>query len=457
MKKSALGLIFLPLATHFILACSPSESIHLRDSRPLNNFDEHESPKKPEPSPEPTPTPAEPGHGDDLLPTPPPQVSKVARIMCESQPLDARAFNTLRADVFSNYIMPTLTPYVNGRYVLRVKSPLPLQSNGEQAFLILRAQEDNFTPWKIYKSAADLLAYKGDLQLLSNFQGPVQSSLYIYQSLKMESRLLAANIKRSAYVYPDDSGAYVWESLKGSRLLLPFSAETSFSPQFVGGDDYLRFDQLAANGNTLIQKFYHFDTKKTLSIPTPAEAKDSQLFGYINSAKNTLFWVEGRAEGTWKLRSMSLRPGAKAVTLTTLPGNPKSLVLPMVLFEHQGETILAYSEEEVAHDLKAQPYFKTSSLHLIKAGSKSLKLMDTQSIPYSDKFKMYVRSEQAFAQGVLRHLFLEPISGKLYASNIPKGGLVSFDLTSNSWEVHAMYESVFGCLNPQWGIEVPRE
>ncbi|WP_413288587.1 hypothetical protein [Bdellovibrio sp. HCB337] len=467
MKKSALGPLFLLVATNLILGCAPSNKVvQLKDPSKPEQVDGNGNSQKPEPTPDTSPTPAEPGDGGDPVPTPPaiptptpiPDVSRVARIMCESQPYDGRAFNTLRADVFSSYIMPTITPYVNGRYVLRVKSPVPLQSNGREGFVVMRAQEDEFSPWKIYKSSANLLTQKADLQVLSNFEGPVYGSLHpyldVYRNLKMEAQFLTANFKRSAYVYPNDKGTYIWENMKGSRIVLPFNASESFSPFFVGADDYVRFDQLSATGGALTQKFYNFDTKSTISLPAPIDSKDSQLFGYVNAAKTTIFWVEGRADGAWKIRSIGLRAGSKAVTITTLPGNPRSVVLPMVFLDH-GETVLAFSEEESVRDTRGQASIVTATLHLVTASAKQLKVLNTQSIPYGDDFKMYAKPGSP--EGILRNLFLEPISGKLYASNIPKGGLISFDLKNKSWGIHAMYESVFGCLNPQWGLEVPRD
>lgn len=467
MKKSAQGLIFLLLAFNLLSGCAPSsKSVQLKDPSKPDQVNGGSNSQKPEPTPDAPQAPEEPGDDGNVVPpapnptpTPIKDVSRVARIMCETDRNGADRFNTLRADVVSTYIMPSLIPYLNGRNVAIVRSPVPLQSDGKQAIVIMHAQADQFSPWKIYKSTANLLTQKADLQLLSNFEGPSKDNqqfpyLWPYTALKMEPQFLTANFKRTAYVYPNDSGTYIWESLKGSRIVLPMNASNSLSPFFVGGDDYVRFDQLSPNGDALTQKFYHFDTKTTLSLPPPMDPQDSQLFGYVNAAKTALFWVEGRPDGTWKIRTLGLKAGSKAVILGAIPGNPKSIVLPMTFLD-QGETVLAYTEEDRVLDNRGQALFKTASLHLVKASAAQLRILSTQSIPYAEDFMMFARPTNS--DGVLRHLFLEPISGKLYASNIPKGGLISFDLKSKSWGVHAMYENAFGCLNPQWGLEVPRD
>ncbi|MGZ3747021.1 MAG: hypothetical protein ACXWRE_06630 [Pseudobdellovibrionaceae bacterium] len=384
-------------------------------------------------------------------------VKKIARIICESQAKDGMTFNTLRGDVVSGYMMPSLTLFVNNQSVLRVKSPVPLRSNGEQAFLILRAQEDNFTPWKIYKTKADLLTSRGVLQIISNYPGFTQNAEYAYQNLKLENRLLAANGKRTAYVYPNDAGNYVWESLKGSHLTLPFSADNAFSPSFIGEDDVLRFDQVTESGLTLTQKFYNFKTRKILSLPAALDSQDFQLFGYINSAKTSLFWIEGRPDGFWRLRSMALSSSGESITLGVLPGNARNVILPIVLTESKGELLIAYAEEELAFDKHEQPYLKTSVLHLVKANARLGKLTNSKNIDYAEEIKSAPQAQPVLSQEILRGLFLEPLSGKLYASIVSQGGLASFDLKRNTWETHAMVASIFSCLNPEWGIEISHE
>lgn len=459
MKKMT---VFLLLLTCLLTSCSGPKTVALRETEPPPAKDQT-TPTKPSPSPGTSPSPQEPGSGGNgSLPNPTPNpdqpplpnTGKVARIFCESQPVDARSFNTLRADVYSNFITPSVTSYVNGKPVTYVKSPQPLQSDGATALLILRAQEDFFSSWGIYKSSVDLYHSQAELQKISGFSKPAKNAQFIYNQLKLENRILTANLKRTAYVYPNDKGAYVWENLKGSRFVLPFSAESSFSPQFVGDDAYLRFDNLTSGDRGLTQKFYHFDSKKTWSLPSPADRNDSQLFGHVNASKTTIYWIEGRPGSSWKLRSIGIKSGAKALTLATLPGNPQSLVLPVEMLSFKDETLVASLEEEVALNSHAQMYFKTASLHLLKVDSKKSQMISAKTTPYSEELTRMVKMETDFKQGLLRNLFYEPISGKLYASNIPKGGLVSFDFNKNSWSTHGMVGNVFGCLNPQWGLEV---
>ncbi len=457
MKRSSLNFSFSFLIgslflTNLMMGCSGSNGVvNLHNNNPALG---HNTDKNADKNPD---KPAEGNKPVAPAPSPTPTKEKIARIICESQPKDAMTFNTLRSDVVSSYVMPSLTFYVNNQSVLRVKSPVPLQSDGEQAFLVLRAQEDNFTPWKIYKTNADLLTSRGDLQVISNYQGLNQKADYAYQAVKLENRLLTANVKRTAYVYPNDTGTYIWESLKGTKFAVPFTADNAFSPSFTGGDDYLRFDQTAVGGITLIQKFYNFDSQKTLSLPMPDDSKDFQLFGYINTAKSAVFWAEGRPDGVWKLRSMSLNSLGKASTLGILPGNARNIILPMVITESQGDLLVAYGEEELAQDQSNQLYLKTSVLHLVKASSELVKLTDIKTIEYPEEIKNTAKTQATLPQGVLRSLFFEPISGKLYASIVSQGGLASFDFEKNTWETHAMVANIFGCLNPEWGIETTHE
>jgi hypothetical protein len=449
--------VILILSTSFLVSCSDSNPVNLREEKPP--VAEGPGQTKPEPTPGTSPAPENPGDDSGTLPTPPPAVSptptapagKVARIFCEATHEDSRSFYTLRSNVGSTFTMPSIVSYVDGHPAIRTKSPLPLQSNGAEVSGVLRAQEDFMSPWKIYRTSVDLVNARANLQLISNFADTSKKAQAAYDALKLENTFLAANHKRTAYFYPNSSGTYVWESLSGRNFTLPFSAESSFSPEFVGNDDYLRFDQAAANSQTLTQKFYSFDNKKTVSLPSPLESKDSQLFGYINSAKTAIFWVEGRPEGTWKLRSVGLAAGSKSVTLATLAGTPKSLVLPMVFFEQHGNVQLAYSEEESAQDRNGQVYFKTAALHLVKVNTG--KVLGNQSFAYSDELKALMTTPQDYNHGLLRSLFMEPVTGKLFASIIPKGGLVSFDPDTNTWETHGMLGRLYSCLNPHWGIE----
>lgn len=460
MKSSIRHFLFSLLVSLPFISCSGPKSVKLQDppapAAPAPNL----GPSKPQPTPAgPESDPTEPPV--EGTPQPPPPSSprgKVARIFCESQPGGGRSLNTLRADVVSNYTMPSITLFVNGSPISQVKAPVPLQSTNEKAFLILRAQEDFTLPWKIYKTTVDMYSTQGELQLLSTYERPSKSAQFVYEMLKLENRFLAANAKRTAYVYPNNNGVYVWENLKGSKFSLPFNAETSYSPEFVGGDDYLRFDQLAEGGLALTQRFYHFDSKKTLVLPPPLTSKDSQILGSLDAQRSTLYWLEGRPDSAWKWRSVALKPGAKPRTVVTLPGNPRSLILPMVTFNPSGdETVLAYLEEDVSHERNGQAYYKTAALHLLTASARSGDLTGNRTISYTEDMKNLVRTEQDYGQGLMRNLFLEPLSGRLYASNIPKGGLISFNPRTSSWEIHAMIGNVFGCLNPQWGVEVSRD
>lgn len=470
MKKLILVIFFAGL----MVSCSDSKTVNLRDSQ-NSNVDERGNPT-PTPSPSPTvspspsPTPGTPGDdngdgddnggGDDRntpTPTPTPVLpsEKVARIYCESESTPVRSFLTLRSDVWTDYMMPTITPYIEDRYVVAVKSPVPLQSDGEQSFIIVRALEDDtLANWKIYKSNVNLPSARADLQPISNFGSPSQATGYAYKNLKLEPTLVTANFKRTAYVYPNDSGAYVWENMKGTKMVLPFSANSSFSPFFTGADDYLRFDQNNGARTGLIQKLYNFNTKKTLSLPTPADSKDSQLFAYINDARTTVYWVEGRPETSWKIRSMGLGTSQRSATLLTLTGKNSNIALPMVFAELNGVVTLAYSEEELGQDKNRLPYLKEANLHLVKISQG--KATD-EVVAYSDELKNLTKNALDLNRGILRGLFFEPISGKFFASGLPVGGLASFDPKNNSWATHAMISSVFSCLNPQWGIEVPRD
>lgn len=463
MKISFVFLPVLLVANLLLISCGGNtNSVRLQDNIPTpeenNPNNPGEKPEQPTPSPttapeEPTPTPS--GQSPSPSPTPSPSSDRVARFICEGErQKETRSFNTLRGDVVSNYVMPSLIPYVGSRHVLFVKSPVPLQSDGTSVFFILRAKEDGLTPWKVYKATGDLFASKAKLQVLSNYPGAPPKGGYVYENFKLERRILGANVKRSAYVFPDDNGTYLWESLRGTKFALPFSAETAFNPVFVGGDDYVRFDQERAGTSTLTQKFYHFDSKKTLSLPPPVDAKDSQLFGYMNNQKSTLYWVEGRPEGTWKLRALSLRDTAKVSNLGTLPGTPTNIRLPMVILESKGEPLVAYNEEEVGVDKNAQTYLKLGAIRLVKANSQLGKISSTTSVDYSEELKRSAKDVFTLKEGILGGLLLEPLSGKLYASILSAGGLASFDLRTGTWQTHAMFAKVYGCFNPDWGIEV---
>lgn len=459
-------LISLLLSASLLTACSESsKSVNLRDAAPAPAPSTGNKPTEKPGTPTPTPTPEEtapdqPGEESPTspspTPTPAPIAVRAARFICETQLNNSRSFNTLRADSVSNFMMPSLVPSMNGIKVNYVKSAVPLTSDGSIVFFILRAQEDGFTPWKIYKATGNLLSTTANMEVLSNYQGIPPKGGYAYENLKMDRRILGANIKRSAYVYPADNGTYFWESLKGTKFSVPFNADSSFNPTFVGGDDYLRFDQETSD-RVLTQKFYHFDTKKTLSLPSPVDSKDNQLFGYVNAAKNTLYWVEGRPEGTWKVRAISLNTPAKGMTLGTLSGTASAIRLPMVFVEHKGESLLAYNEELMGTDRSGLPILKNASIQLVNLSAKQAKITAVKSVPYSDEIKGTARHAAVLNGGILAGLFLEPISGRLYSTNLAGGGLASFDLNENTWSTHGMVGSVFGCFSPEWGIEVINE
>lgn len=460
MKNTTRALNFmLPiLLMSLIVGCSNSNSsVSLRDGgTPPPSTGNGPSEKPGAPNPTPTPgdnTPDNPGTQPTPAPTPTPAATRVARFICESELQNARSFNTIRGDAVSNYMMPSLIPTVNGHSVNYAKSPVPLSSNGTTVTFLLRAQEDDFTPWKVYKATGNLLSSSANLQVLSSYQGVPPKGGYAYENLKLDRRILAANSKRSAYLYPTSSGTYTWESLKGSSFTVPFNADSAFNPTFIGGDDYLRFDQERNGGPTLTQKFYSFNSKKTISLPSPADSRDNQLFGYINAQKTTVFWVEGRPEGTWKVRAMGLSSG-KSSTLGTLPGTSAAFRLPMVFVDYQGESLLAYNEEQVGADKNGNAVLKTAVIHLVKVSSKLMKITGDKTIPYSDELKTSASTPQALAEGILSGLLFEPISGDLYAPILTAGGLASFGLESNTWKTHGMVAKVYGCFNPEWGVEV---
>jgi hypothetical protein len=464
MKKSTCALnstllFSVLLSASGMVGCSNSNnSVPLRDNTAAPAPGQQNKPGEKPGAPTPTPTPGNPPTPiDEPKPTPTPTLvaSRVARFICETQLSPSRSFNTLRGDSVNNFTMPSLVPAINGLKVNYVKSAVPLQSNGNTVFFVMRGQEDAFTPWKIYKATGNLLNSSASIQVLSNYEGIAPKGGYAFENLKMDRRILGANVKRSAYVYPNDSGVYVWESLKGSNFAIPFNANESFNPTFVGGDDYVRFDQ--ENGGVLTQKFYQFDNKKTLSLPSPADSRDHQLFGYVNAAKTTIFWVEGRPDGQWKLRMAPLNALSKGTTLGTLPGIASSVRLPMAFLDFQGDTTLAYNEEVTDMDRNGLPTLKTAVIHLVKASAKQAQITSSKSVPYSDEIKSMAQNSTVLGGGILAGVFLEPISGQLYATNLAGGGLASFDPRSNTWSAHGMVSSSWGCYNPEWGVEVTNE
>lgn len=455
-------LLSVLLFASFMVGCSDSnKSVQLRDSAPAPAPGSENNPgEKPGTEPAPAPTPEAPG--EEPIPGPIPGEpglgsNRVARFICETQKVESRSFNTMRGDAISNFQMPSIVPYFNGKPFTWVKSAIPLQSNGNTVFFVMRGQMDPFSPWKIYKATGRLLDSAANVEVLSNYPGLPSKGGYAYENLNMGRDVLSANVKRTAYLYPANDGTYTWENLKGSKLTVPFKANRSFNPTFIGSDDYLRFDQEGSSSGAITQKFYHFDSKKTISLPSPAESRDSQVFGYIDVSKKNLFWVEGRPESSWKVRMSSLSNPSKGVTIGTLPGEASAIRLPMTFMDRGGETILAYAEELRGTDQTGRVFLKSAAIHLVKVSATQAKITSEKAISYSDEIKNSAAMEAVVRSGILAGLFLEPLSGRLYAINLPNGGLVSFDLNGNFWRVHGGVSISYGCYNPQWGVEVTNE
>jgi len=453
-------LLSILLFASFVVGCSDSnKNVQLRDGTQTPAPGSGNNPgEKPGTSPTPVP-PQGPGTpGEEPIPVAPTPVSdRVARFICETQSADSRSFNTMRGDAISNFQMPSIVPYFNGMPFTWVKSAVPLKSDGNTVFFIMRGQMDQFSEWKIYKATGRLLDSAASVQVLSNYPGVPNKGGYAYENMNLNRDVLGANVKRDSYVYPANDGTYTWENVKGSKLTLPFNANRSFNPTYIGGDDYLRFDQEGSDSGVITQKLFSFPNKKTISLPSPAQSRDSQVFAYIDAAKKNIFWVEGRPDGSWKVRTASLSNPGKGVTLGALPGDAASIRLPMTFLERGGETILAYGEEVRGTDQYGRITLKNASVHLVKVSTSQAKILSDKTVPYSDEIKNGALMEAVIRTGILGGFFVEPLSGRLYAINLPNGGLVSFDLNGNVWRVHGGVSISYGCYNPQWGIEVTNE
>lgn len=468
MKNTASALnsavISILISASLVVGCSEAnKSVSLRDANQAPNGGNNTPGEKPG-SPVATPTPGQnnPGTpGEEPTPaptaTPAPVVTRTARFICEGETKNSRSFNTLSGDAVPNFQMPSLVPYINGQPLMYSKAPVPLQSNGEVVTFIMRGQEDAFTPWKIYKATGNILDSRANLQVLSTYPGFPPKGGFAYENLKLGRDILGANVKRTAYLYPAESGTYTWENPStGKSFSVPFNANTSFNPTFIGGDDYLRFDQERDGLGVLTQKFYHFPSTTIISLPAPADSRDSQLFGHVNGSKTTLFWIEGRPNGVWKIRAMTLG-SSSAVTVGTLPGNAAAIRLPMTFIDTPTTTLLAYAEEEVGVDKSGRSFFQTAVLHLVSASAKQVKITADTAVPYSDELKNTALEAAAMNGGILGGVIYEPISGRLYSPVLSAGGLASFDLNSRTWRTHGMVARIFGCFNPQWGVEVTHE
>ncbi len=449
------------LSAVLVTGCSNgNKSVALRDGTATPVPGEQTKPSNPGGQPGSTPAPLpSPGDGTNPgapdtpptpTPTPAPAAKPVARFLCEGAM--SKSFNTLRGDAAPNFQMPSLTPSVNEIPMYWVSTGTPLQSDGNTMFFIMQGQEQFQGPLKIYRSTANLLSGAATAQVLSNFPGVPPLGGFPYENLKMSRHILSANWKRTAYLYPATDGTYTWESLKGSKFTVPFNANESFNPEFIGGDDYLRFEQ--ESSGTLTQKFYNFNTKKTFSLPDPVDSKDSQLFGYIDAAKKNLFWVEGHLGGPWKIRMTSVSSPTKATTLGTLSGS--AVRLPMTFADRGGETVLVYIEEQLGTDSRERTFLKSGTIHVVGISAGQAKITSEKTVSYSDEIKNSPMNPRAIENGVLSGLFVDPMSGRIFSSFSAVGGLVSFDLNSFSWRTHGAL-SGSACNNPAWGIEVTNE
>jgi len=461
----ALNSVLLPLllSASLVVGCAENDkSVSLRDTTTAPGNDNIPGEKPSTPVTKPTPA-------EDILPGPittptpkpiptPARASRVARFICEGETKNARSFNTLSGDAISTYQMPSLVPYINGKPIMYSKAAVPLQSNGEVVNFIMRGQEDAFASWKIYKATGNILSSRANLQILSNYPGFPPKGGYAYENLKIGRDVLGANVKRTAYLYPANDGTYTWRSLAtDNSFTVPFNASNSFNPTFIGGDDYLRFDQERAGLGVLTQKLFHFDSKRIISLPAPADSRDSQLFSHVNGSKTTVFWIEGRPNEVWKIRAMSLSSPGSGKTVGTLPGNPAAIRLPMTFIDTPSSTLLAYVEEEVGVDRAGRAVLMTSALHLISASAKQAAITNTSVASYPEALKNTALEAAAMYGGILGGVFYEPISGRLYSSILSAGGLASYDFNTNTWRTHSMIARTFGCFNPQWGIEVTHE
>lgn len=451
------------LSAVLVAGCSnDNKSVALRDgtatpapgeqTKPSNPGEKPGSSPVPLPSPGDVTNPGAPGTQPTPTPTPAPVTTRVARFMCEGAM--SKSFNTLRSDAVANFQMPILSPAVGNFPMNWVSSAVPLQSDGNTVFFVMQGQEQLGSPLKIYRATGNLLSGVANVQVLSSFAGVPAQGGFPYENLKLSRRVLSANWKRTAYLYPATDGTYTWESLKGSKFTVPFNANDSFNPEFIGGDDYLRFEQERQGYGTVTQKFFNFVTKKTFSLPDPLDDKDSQLFGYIDSSKKNLYWVEGRLDGTWKIRMTSVSSPTKGVTVGTLSGT--SVHLPMTFVDRGSETVLTYVEEQFATDDRNRLFLKSGAIHVVKVSASQVKITSEKTVPYSEEIKNGSLNPTVLAGGVLNGLFVDPISGRVFSTFSAVGGLVSFDLNSYSWRTHGAI-SGSACYNPAWGIEVTNE
>jgi hypothetical protein len=451
MLKNGSSLISLLLSVALFVACTSSSSVPLQgpSNPPGKNPGEQggEAQPTPTPSPNPSPTP-----GKEPSPTPPPASQKVARVYCTGNPSGNSSLHMLPANASENFYINEVRLFTaDGTKAEDLKNPTPLTSDGIESFLIVKAKmiAKQNEPWKIYKAHVDILKKDGTLELLST--SAEEANQYAYDQLKLVANTLGANGSRNAYVYPNSKGGYVLEDMSGGKSVLPFTAESSSNPQF-SGNSWIAFDQEARN-YSIVQKFYSVKSGKTVSIPSASESRDYQLSGFVSS-KGTFFWIEGRPSNGWKLKSSS---SGSAVTVASLAGSVKNIVLPAVIFERNGQVNLAYLEEDIAFDTRAKPFVKTGLLHVLTLSS-SLKVLDNKSIEYSEDLKNMILKNIGDQQApkLLRSLFFEPLSGQLYTSVVAMGGLASYNLEEGSWALHGSND-FNGCLNPAWGVEVPRE
>ncbi len=434
------GFIAHGLMILFFAACTSSTSVPLNAPPPPAHDAPGEQTEKPSPTPVP---PNEPSPSPD-----PGTQEKVARIYCLDQSSRNSMLNTLRADVVESYPMPGIRFFSsNGVRALDVKAPVPLLSNGRDSSLLVKAQLGSMTsPWAFYKADVDLLKQDGVLEILSKYSD--EPNQFIYNQLKLPIKMADANLSRNAIVYPDDKGTYIVQNLPAKgKVALPFSARTSSNPRFVR-DTWIVLDQGTQSG-TLTQKFYSLKSGKTTSLPSPGRSRHHQLFGYV-TPQGTFFWLEGLPGESWKLKALN---NGRTTEIASLQGNINDLHLPFGVFEKDQTVYIAYVEENISISDRGQFYVKTGLLHLMKISSE-LKVSAHKKVEYAAALSSMVEINKTQQQApiLLRSLFFEPLSNQLYASIVVQGGLTSYNLTDDTWSIHASLYP--GCLTPGWGVEI---
>jgi hypothetical protein len=452
MKSSALSFPLKILVSGLFMisfsGCTSSSSVPLAPATPPPAAPGQPGEQKPDPSPtpgdgtQPTPGPGQP----TPTPTPAPVKTTAARIFCMPNAGDSAypQIASLRGDAVENYKGFNISFQLkDGTKAAGVRYPVALQSDRRQSTALVEATfSGDDTHYKIYKSVINLSSGLGTLELISSNTTVPNKFPYISDNLDIPMKFMDANQSKTAFVYPNDRGTFVLASDKGGKTSLPFSSDHYANPKF-SGDAYIAFDQ-QISGYKIAQKFYAVKSGKTVSVGSASDSRDYQLFGFASS-QGGYFWFEGRPGNGWKIKASR---GSGATTVATLSGSASDIKLPGVIFERHGQVYAAYLEEQIGTNKQGGFEAKIGRMHIIKISS-SFKVLDSKTVEYSDRMKRML-VPGTHDPVILGDLFFEPISGQLFASIPRKGGLASYDLDNETWNLHAILDT---CLNPSWGIE----